>query len=83
MFDGKCNFKIIPSIIEPKTKRFDFMEMHDFFYEKRLTIYPGKVNDYDSFRMSNIKRINYFDIQRFFQELKVKLKSIIPLIHFK
>jgi 2-aminoethylphosphonate-pyruvate transaminase len=79
LIDKEHHSKIITSIIEPNTEAYNFDEMHDFFFEKGFTIYPGKVNNYDTFRISNIGQIDYKDIEAFLVVLKeylVKIKFI-------
>lgn len=76
LIDKENHSKIITSIIEPKTEKYDFEEMHDFFFEKGFTIYPGKVNNYDTFRISNIGQIDHTDIEAFLEVLKEYLIQI-------
>ncbi|GGW45954.1 2-aminoethylphosphonate aminotransferase [Arenibacter certesii] len=76
LIDKAYHSKIITSIIEPKNDKYNFEEMHDFFFEKGFTIYPGKVNNFDTFRISNIGQIDYTDIQNFLQVLKEYLRKI-------
>ncbi|MFK5974346.1 MAG: 2-aminoethylphosphonate--pyruvate transaminase [Flavobacteriaceae bacterium] len=76
LIDKEYHSKIITSIIEPDTEKYNFEEMHDFFFEKGFTIYPGKVNNYDTFRISNIGQIDYTDIQAFLKVLKEYLVQI-------
>ncbi|WP_341215661.1 2-aminoethylphosphonate aminotransferase [uncultured Wocania sp.] len=76
LIDKKYHSKIITSIIEPKTESYDFDEMHDYFFDKGFTIYPGKVNSYDTFRISNIGQIDHNDIKAFLEVLKSYLSKI-------
>jgi 2-aminoethylphosphonate-pyruvate transaminase len=76
LIDKENHSKIITSIIEPATEKYDFEEMHDFFFEKGFTIYPGKVNNYSTFRISNIGQIDYTDIEAFLKVLKAYLIQI-------
>lgn len=76
LIDKEHHSKIITSIIEPKSEKYNFDEMHDFFFEKGFTIYPGKVNAYDTFRISNIGQIDYTDIRNFLIVLKEYLVKI-------
>lgn len=76
LIDKEYHSKIITSIIEPKTEKYDFEEMHDYFFERGFTIYPGKVNDYDTFRISNIGQIDYTDMENFLEILKEYLIKI-------
>lgn len=79
LIDRKYHSKIITSIIEPKTEAYDFDEMHDYFFDRGFTIYPGKVNNYDTFRISNIGQIDHNDIEAFLEVLK----SYLAKINFK
>ncbi len=76
LIDREHHSRIITSIIEPESEKYDFDEMHDFFFEKGFTIYPGKVNDYDTFRISNIGQIDHRDIGAFLEVLEEYLKKI-------
>ena len=76
LIDREHHSKIITSIIEPKSDKYNFDEMHDFFFDRGFTIYPGKVNDYDTFRISNIGQIDQSDIRDFLLVLKEYLVGI-------
>lgn len=76
LIDKKHHSKIITSIIEPTAKEYDFDKMHDYLFEKGFTIYPGKVNHYNTFRISNIGEINHEDISNFLIVLEAYLKEI-------
>jgi len=54
------------------------MEMHDYFYQKDITIYPGKGAKQDTFRIANIGEIDYRDmlvfnkrLLQYFEEKKI------------
>ena len=68
LVDDKHHSKIITSIFIPEG--VDFNDMHDFFYEKGFTIYPGKVEEFNTFRVANIGDIDYRDIKEFLKLLK-------------
>ncbi len=72
----KHHSKIITSIIEPDNDAYNFNEMHDFLYEKGYTIYPGKVSNLDTFRVSNIGTMLPEDMENFVQLLEEYLKKI-------
>ncbi len=76
LVDKEHHSRIITSIIEPNTAKYDFDEMHDFFFEKGFTIYPGKINNYNTFRISNIGQIDHTDITAFLEVLKTYLVEI-------
>ena len=76
LIDKKYHSKIITSIVEPAIESYSFNAMHDYFIERGFTIYPGKVGDYDTFRISNIGQIDYRDIENFLKVLEKYLHSI-------
>ncbi|WP_230931809.1 2-aminoethylphosphonate aminotransferase [Priestia sp. TSO9] len=68
--------KIITSIIEPSHKKYNFDIMHDFFYKQGFTIYPGKIDKLETFRIANIGDITYREIERFLHLLEQYLKGL-------
>lgn len=46
--------KLITSIIEPDSSKYNFDELHDFARDHSFTIYPGKLSDANTFRIANI-----------------------------
>jgi len=68
LVDDEHHSKIITSIFIPDG--VDFNDMHDYFYERGFTIYPGKVEEFNTFRVANIGEIDYRDIERFLELLK-------------
>ncbi len=72
--------KLLTSIIEPVCDGYDFQKMHDFFYNKGITIYPGKVEELNTFRIANIGDITHQDIDAFLVLLEIYLRDIgLPL----
>jgi 2-aminoethylphosphonate aminotransferase len=72
LIPDKFHSKIITSIIlDP---RIDFNKMHDYFYKKKITIYPAKVDNLSSFRIANIGQITISDIKYFLELFKKYLK---------
>jgi len=45
---------LLTAFIEPDHPRYDFDAMHDFFFARGITIYPGKCPRHDTFRIANI-----------------------------
>ncbi|OAB41467.1 2-aminoethylphosphonate aminotransferase [Paenibacillus glacialis] len=68
--------KLLTSIIEPICDGYDFQKMHDFFYNKGFTIYPGKVEKLNTFRIANIGDITHHDIEAFLVLLEIYLRDI-------
>jgi 2-aminoethylphosphonate aminotransferase len=68
--------RIVTSIIEPDCEGYDFQVMHDYFYDRGFTIYPGKTEQLNTFRVANIGAITYKDIESFIEVLENYLKII-------
>jgi 2-aminoethylphosphonate-pyruvate transaminase len=68
--------KIITSILEPSDEKYNFDIMHDFFYRQGFTIYPGKIDKLETFRVANIGDITYRDIEKFLHLLEQYLKAL-------
>jgi len=73
LVDDKYHSKIITSIFI--TDDIDFNHMHDYFIARGFTIYPGKVADFDTFRVANIGDIDYRDMEEFLYFFKLYLKD--------
>ncbi len=68
LVDDEYHSKIITSIFIPE--HINFNDMHDYFFNKGFTIYPGKVEKFNTFRVANIGEINVDDIKLFCKLLK-------------
>ncbi|PTX60239.1 2-aminoethylphosphonate-pyruvate transaminase [Melghirimyces profundicolus] len=68
--------KLITAILEPDCAGYSFTEMHDYFYDRNFTIYPGKLEKSKTFRIANIGDITPKDIDRFLNLLESYLKVI-------
>lgn len=68
--------KLITAIKEPTNRNYDFKQMHDFFYCKGFTIYPGKYDKLNTFRVANIGEMNDQDMEKFIQLLEQYMKRI-------
>ncbi len=69
LVEDQYHSKIITSIFIPENVDFD--KMHDYFFEKGFTIYPGKVADFNTFRVANIGEIDATDIKNFLNLFKL------------
>ncbi|MFJ7915757.1 MULTISPECIES: 2-aminoethylphosphonate aminotransferase [unclassified Lysinibacillus] len=67
--------KIITAIVEPESENYNFKEMHDYLYANGMTIYPGKLNQLNSFRVANIGDLSKDDIELFLTLLEKYLQS--------
>lgn len=68
--------KIITSIVEPPVEGYDFTKMHDYFYVNGFTIYPGKLNSQNTFRIANIGDISHLDMEKFITLLEQYLNGL-------
>ncbi len=73
LVEDKYHSRIITSIFIPDG--VDFNHMHDYFYNLGFTIYPGKVDDFNTFRIANIGDIDYKDMRNFIKLLEKFLKN--------
>ena len=62
--------------MEPACEAYDFDSMHDYLYANGITIYPGKLDDLNSFRVANIGDLTKDDIELFLTLLEKYLQSI-------
>lgn len=79
LVDERHHSKLLTAIHDPKSENYSFNEMHDYLYERGFTIYPGKVGNINTFRLSNIGEIYPQDIENFLKvfEEYLRLKKII------
>lgn len=66
--------KILTAFFLPEN--IDFDKMHDSLYKRGFTIYPGKVEKLNTFRIANMGAINYADINNFLISLREVLKEV-------
>jgi len=74
LVDDEYHSKIIISIFIPDGVEFE--DMHDYFYERGFTIYPGKVEKFNTFRVANIGDIDSRDIIEFLKLFEGYLNSV-------
>ena len=72
-----CHSKLVTAIVEPDQDDYDFQEMHDYFYTRGITIYPGKLDSLKTFRVANIGDITFQDIEIFLELLDRYLRSLV------
>lgn len=65
LVDPVHHAKIVTAIEEPDCTGYDFQEMHDYFYKKGFTIYPGKLERKNTFRVANMGDITYKEMEIF------------------
>lgn len=57
---------LVVSVKYPDDSNWDFMKIHDYCYERGFTIYPGKINNMNTFRLCSLGAIDVSDIKDFF-----------------
>ena len=80
LIDPQFHAKILTAFIEPKDSSYHFDKMHDFLYQKGITIYPGKGAKQDTFRISNIGDLTSKDIEIFLKSMAeyLKINNLMP-----
>lgn len=79
LVEEKHHAKLLTAIMDPKSSAYSFNDMHDYLFERGFTIYPGKVGNINTFRLSNIGAIYSRDIENFLKvfEEYLRMKKII------
>lgn len=72
----KLQAGLVVAIRYPDDPKWDFMMVHDYCYERGFTIYPGKINSLDTFRLCALGAIDEQDVYQFFQVLENGLKEL-------
>lgn len=70
LIEPQYHSKILTSFKEPNNTNFSFEDMHNYLYQQGITIYPGKSNDFKSFRIANIGELYEDDILLFLKALE-------------
>lgn len=75
--------RILTTVYEPDNQNYDFTTLHDKLYERGFTIYPGKVSDKETFRLSNLGAIDESDIRDFLTNLEEVLEEMNVTIQYE
>lgn len=73
---------LVVAIKYPNDPNWNFEKIHDFCYEKGYTIYPGKINSQNTFRLCALGNIDSEDIKEFmvvFEEALRYYQVAIPV----
>jgi len=65
----RLHSKLVTSVFEPDFPGYSFKEMHDYLHARGYTIYPGKLDEFRTFRIANIGDITRSDMEAFIQLL--------------
>lgn len=64
---------LVVAVRYPEDAHWDFMRVHDYCYERGFTIYPGKMQSANTFRLCSLGAIDEADIHAFFPVLEAAL----------
>lgn len=67
---------LVVSVLYPDDPNWDFMKVHDYCYERGFTIYPGKIDSTNTFRLCSLGAIDEADIKAFFKVFKEALIAL-------
>ena len=67
---------LVAAVKYPDDPNWSFSAIHDFCYERGFTIYPGKINNTETFRLCALGAIDETDIEDFFEIFEEGLKPV-------
>jgi 2-aminoethylphosphonate-pyruvate transaminase len=70
---------ILLAVKEPENKEYDFQQMHDYMYERGVTIYPGKGAKEKTFRLSVLGNLYSKDIMHAMGILRDYLRDVAKI----
>lgn len=76
LLNKKLQSGLVVAIHYPDDKNWDFTKVHDYCYVRGFTIYPGKVQGENSFRLCALGAIDEEDIENFFEVFTRALKTL-------
>jgi len=79
LLDEPYQSGILLAIKEPKNQEYNFMQMHDYMYERGVTIYPGKGAKEKTFRLSVLGNLFPDDIRYAMDVLRDYLKNDVKI----
>ena len=79
LLDEKYQSGLLLAIKEPENKEYSFQQMHDYMYERGVTIYPGKGAKEKTFRLSVLGNLYQDDIQHAMGILHDYLKNVAKI----
>ncbi len=66
---------LVASVAYPEDPNWNFEKVHDYCYARGFTIYPGKIDTANTFRLCALGAIDETDIEAFFEVFKEALAS--------
>lgn len=71
---------LVITVKYPEDLNWSFEKIHDYCYERGFTIYPGKINQTETFRLCALGAIDVTDIEAFFRVFEDGLKEMGVLL---
>ena len=68
--------QLVVSVKYPDSPNWDFEKVHDYCYERGYTIYPGKIEGKDTFRLCTLGALVPADIDGFIEVLGAALDEL-------
>lgn len=82
--DRSVQSGLVAAICYPDDPNWDFEKIHDYCYERGFTIYPGKMQEQETFRLCALGAIDAQDIDDFwkvFREALDRFGISVPVIY--
>lgn len=76
LLNKKLQSGLVVAVSYPDDKNWDFIKIHDYCYAHGYTIYPGKIQDKNTFRLCALGAIDKKDIESFFEVFTEALKTL-------
>ena len=67
---------LVVTVKYPDDIHWDFEKIHDYCYERGFTIYPGKMQENNTFRLCSLGAIDAEDVKSFFEVFQSALQTI-------
>lgn len=75
---------LVITVKYPSDPNWSFSAIHDYCYKRGFTIYPGKINNTETFRLCALGAIDKVDIEEFFKVFEDGLRGMgvtLPVIY--
>ena len=67
---------LVVTVKYPDDPNWSFSAIHDYCYKRGFTIYPGKINNTETFRLCALGAIDQSDIETFFEVFEAGLREM-------
>ena len=84
VLDRSVQSGLVSAIRYPKDPNWSFERIHDFCYDRGFTIYPGKIETVDTFRLCALGAVDASDIEEFWKVFEEGLREMgvsIPILY--